>query len=83
MHRDSSPPPDDAVEAWPVSSSIHESEIPRDYPWPDPDDDDFDDLAEPNKLDLDDPHWDAFLADDDELDPQPAPGDFWPEGECE
>ena len=25
----------------------------------------------------DDAHWDAFLADDDEIDPLPAPGDFW------
>jgi hypothetical protein len=27
---------------------------------------------------LEDP-WDAFLADDDERDPQPEYGDFWPE----
>jgi hypothetical protein len=25
----------------------------------------------------DDAKWDVFLPDDDELDPQPAPGDFW------
>jgi hypothetical protein len=35
---------------------------------------DFDD---PDDVDLDDVHWDAFLADDDELDPQPDPGDFY------
>lgn len=26
----------------------------------------------------DDP-WDVFIADDDECDPNPEPGDFWPE----
>jgi hypothetical protein len=25
----------------------------------------------------DDTRWDAFIADDDERDPLPAPGDFW------
>ena len=30
----------------------------------------------------DDP-WDAFLADDDERDPWPEPGDFWPDDETE
>lgn len=28
---------------------------------------------------LEDDPWDVFLADDDELDPEPEPGDFWPE----
>ena len=28
----------------------------------------------------DDP-WDVFIADDDERDPQPEPGDFWPDDE--
>lgn len=78
MHRAPNPPLDNAVDTRPVSSSIHESETTRAYPWLDPDDEDLDDLAEPNELDVDNPHWDAFLADDDELDPQPAPGDFWP-----
>jgi hypothetical protein len=32
-----------------------------------------------DEIDPDDAHWDAFLADEDELDPQPEPGDFWPE----
>ena len=54
-----------------------ESDEARDYPWFDPEDD-CDDVGEFDELDPDDPHWDAFLADDDELDPQPAPGDFWP-----
>jgi hypothetical protein len=27
--------------------------------------------------DDEDAKWDAFLADDDELDPLPGPGDFW------
>ena len=27
--------------------------------------------------DDDDSRWDAFIPDDDERDPQPAPGDFW------
>ena len=31
---------------------------------------------------LEDP-WDAFLADDDERDPQPEYGDFWPEEDVE
>jgi hypothetical protein len=26
----------------------------------------------------DDP-WDVFIADEDEFDPEPEPGDFWPE----
>jgi hypothetical protein len=44
--------------------------------------DDFpanDEIDELNEIDPDDPYWDAFLADDDELDPQPEPGDFWPD----
>ena len=36
---------------------------------------------EPDDADLpgldDEAHWDAFLADDDEIDPLPAPSDFW------
>ena len=31
----------------------------------------------------DDDPWDAFLVDDDERDPLPEPGDFWPAGEVE
>ena len=26
---------------------------------------------------LDDACWDVFIADDDQLDPDPEPGDFW------
>ncbi len=32
---------------------------------------------DPNDFDPDDQQWDAFLADDDERDPQPDHGDFW------
>ena len=28
---------------------------------------------------VDDDPWDAFLVDDDERDPLPEPGDFWPD----
>jgi hypothetical protein len=77
MHRDFNQSSDHVVDTRPVSAPIQESGSTSDYPWFDPDDD-SDDLNEPEELDLDDPHWDAFLADDDELDPQPAPGDFWP-----
>lgn len=31
----------------------------------------------------DDDPWDAFLVDDDEQDPLPEPGDFWPDEEVE
>lgn len=34
---------------------------------------------EATEINPDDPRWDAFLADDDELDPEPEYGDFWPE----
>jgi hypothetical protein len=40
--------------------------------------DEPDDSSELDKIDPDDPRWDAFIADDDERDPQPEPGDFWP-----
>jgi hypothetical protein len=30
-----------------------------------------------DEFDRDDERWDAFLADDDERDPQPEFGDFW------
>jgi hypothetical protein len=38
-----------------------------------------DDSSELDEIDPDDPRWDAFIADDDERDPQPDYGDFWPE----
>jgi hypothetical protein len=31
----------------------------------------------------DDPRWEAFIADEDECDPWPDPGDFWLEGRQE
>ncbi|HEX4413418.1 MAG TPA: hypothetical protein VH107_07290 [Lacipirellulaceae bacterium] len=40
-------------------------------------DGDFED-SELDEIDPDDPRWDAFIADDDERDPQPEHGDFWP-----
>lgn len=36
-----------------------------------------DELDNLTDVDPEDRHWDAFLADDDERDPQPDPGDFW------
>jgi hypothetical protein len=36
--------------------------------------------SELDEIDPDDPRWDAFIADDDERDPQPDYGDFWPAG---
>jgi hypothetical protein len=39
------------------------------------DTDDLDDFLE---IDLDDERWETFLADEDERDPQPEHGDFWP-----
>jgi hypothetical protein len=45
-----------------------------------------DEPEEPSDLDEiepDDDRWDAFIADDDERDPQPEYGDFWPQGNGE
>jgi hypothetical protein len=44
-------------------------------PGPEYDDGSDDDFDAPT--DDDDAKWDAFLADDDELDPLPDYGDFW------
>ena len=77
MQRDTSQSPDDIDARKTTTAPTRESEPTSDYPWFDPDDE-FDDVDDSDELDLDDPHWDAFLADDDELDPEPAPGDFWP-----
>jgi len=41
--------------------------------------DDPDELSDTDVIDLDDERWEAFLADEDELDPDPEPGDFWPD----
>lgn len=43
--------------------------------------DDLDDPSELDEIDLDDERWEAFLADEDELNPQPDHGDFWQDGE--
>jgi hypothetical protein len=40
--------------------------------------DDPDEASELDEIDPDDARWDAFIADDDERDPQPEYGDFWP-----
>ena len=32
---------------------------------------------------FDDDPWDAFLVDDDERDPMPEPGDFWPDDDAQ
>ena len=34
--------------------------------------------SEVDQLDPDDPWWDALILDDDDRDPQPEYGDFWP-----
>lgn len=41
--------------------------------------DEPDDSSDLDDIDPDDERWDAFIADDDERDPQPNYGDFWPE----
>ncbi|HEX3602032.1 MAG TPA: hypothetical protein VHU84_17900, partial [Lacipirellulaceae bacterium] len=40
--------------------------------------DETDDSSEFDDIDPDDQRWDAFIADDDERDPQPELGDFSP-----
>jgi hypothetical protein len=43
-----------------------------------PSSDDSVDLDDFDTLDFDtDDRWDVFIPDDDEIDPQPEPGDFW------
>lgn len=37
----------------------------------------IDDPSELDEIDLDDQRWEAFLADEDERDPQPGHDDFW------
>lgn len=36
-----------------------------------------DEPSDLDEIDPDDERWDAFIADDDERDPQPGYGDFW------
>jgi hypothetical protein len=50
-----------------VGNSCHPSAI-----------DETDDSSELDDIDPDDQRWDAFIADDDERDPQPELGDFSP-----
>ncbi len=45
-----------------------ESDLPRDF-------------EDRTPLEIEDDRWDAFLPDDDQLDPLPDPGDFWIEDE--
>jgi hypothetical protein len=40
--------------------------------------DEPDESTDLDDIDPDDERWDAFIADDDERDPQPDHGDFWP-----
>jgi hypothetical protein len=40
--------------------------------------DEPEDPSELEEIDPDDECWDAFIADEDELDPDPEHGDFWP-----
>jgi hypothetical protein len=57
----------------------HETEHAEDWrePFPTPSEEDADD-SELDQIDPDDPRWDAFIPDDDERNPQPEYGDFWP-----
>jgi hypothetical protein len=41
--------------------------------------DEPDESSDLDEIDPDDERWDAFIVDDDERDPQPDYGDFWPE----
>jgi hypothetical protein len=63
-----------------------ESSIPQDLPREEPEEYECppEELNEPSDLEEldfpdfdDDARWDAFIADDDERDPQLEPGDFW------
>ena len=68
-----------------------ESSIPQDLPREEPEEYEFppEELTEPSDLEEldfpefdDDARWDAFIADDDERDPRPEPGDFWIDVDC-
>jgi hypothetical protein len=62
-------------------SPKREPDEPRDIfaePEPRETEDDPDETGEFDEIDPDDPRWDAFIADDDERDPEPEYGDFWP-----
>ena len=64
-----------------TEKALHQStsEEPREELEDDKTADHVDDSSELDEIDPDDPRWDAFIADDDERDPQPDYGDFWPE----
>lgn len=69
--------------------STRESQVPddgrapSDYDLPESETDEPIELDALDDADDDDSRWDAFLADDDERDPLPEPGDFWIEDEGE
>jgi hypothetical protein len=46
--------------------------------WPDDAQPDADEIDDDSPLELDDEHWDALQPDDD-YEPHPEPGDFWPD----
>ncbi len=62
-----------------LDASDRRCEDGQTLPSPDfPDREDFPaDAGDATPLELDDNDWDAFLPDDEELDPLPEPGDFW------
>jgi hypothetical protein len=68
-------------QAQPPENPMVDTPVPDPFTtWEEPGEDvEADELDMP--MDGDDPRWDAcldvFLADDDELDPMPQPGDFW------
>ena len=46
-------------------------------PYSDPPEEEADD-GELDEIDPDDPRWEPFIADDEERNPEPEYGDFWP-----
>lgn len=75
------PKPDDTVDYLPTERRASgrgfepEEESfagPEHVPWHE-----FDDASELDEIDLSDERWEAFLADEDELDPEPDPDDFY------
>jgi len=54
----------------------------RDSDWREPTGE-RDEASDLDEIDPDDQRWNAFIADDDERDPQPEYGDFWPEDQSE
>ena len=67
-----------------VAQSSADAESPRMPPTPDPPPAELDEPGDLEDLDspcVDDSDWDVFIADDDERDPLPEPGDFWVESD--